>query len=48
MTCCPRAVVRGTQRALVVGDLPFGSYQDGPVQALARPPAWSRRPASTR
>ena len=30
-----RAVVRGTRRALVVGDLPFGSYQSGPQQALA-------------
>ncbi len=30
-----RAVVRSTRRALVVGDLPFGSYEDGPSQALA-------------
>jgi 3-methyl-2-oxobutanoate hydroxymethyltransferase len=29
-----RAVVRSTRRALVVGDLPFGSYEEGPVQAL--------------
>ena len=30
-----RAVVRATSTALVVGDLPFGSYQAGPDQALA-------------
>jgi 3-methyl-2-oxobutanoate hydroxymethyltransferase len=29
-----RGVVRGTQRALVVADLPFGSYQSSPAQAL--------------
>ncbi|MGI5140503.1 3-methyl-2-oxobutanoate hydroxymethyltransferase [Streptomyces sp. CA-106110] len=34
MTMLSAAVVRGTQRALIVGDLPFGSYQEGPVQAL--------------
>jgi 3-methyl-2-oxobutanoate hydroxymethyltransferase len=26
-------VARGAQRALVIGDLPFGSYQSGPAQA---------------
>ncbi|MDP8927117.1 MAG: 3-methyl-2-oxobutanoate hydroxymethyltransferase [Actinomycetota bacterium] len=30
-----RAVSRGTRRSLVVADMPFGSYQDGPSQALA-------------
>lgn len=30
-----QAVVRGTETALVVADLPFGSYQAGPKQALA-------------
>jgi len=30
-----KAVVRSTHRALVVADLPFGSYQEGAQQALA-------------
>jgi 3-methyl-2-oxobutanoate hydroxymethyltransferase len=29
-----RAVVRGSSRALVIADLPFGSYQSSPAQAL--------------
>ncbi|WP_329012649.1 3-methyl-2-oxobutanoate hydroxymethyltransferase [Micromonospora rifamycinica] len=29
-----RAVVRATRQSLVVGDLPFGSYEEGPTQAL--------------
>ncbi len=29
-----RGVVRATKRALVVGDFPFGSYEEGPTQAL--------------
>ena len=30
-----RAVSRGAKHAIVVGDMPFGTYQDGPSQALA-------------
>lgn len=30
-----RAVAGATQRAFVVADLPFGSYEEGPAQALA-------------
>jgi 3-methyl-2-oxobutanoate hydroxymethyltransferase len=29
-----RAVVRATKTALIVADLPFGSYEEGPVQGL--------------
>lgn len=35
MLVLSRAVVRGTRRALVVADLPFGSYQEGAQQAVA-------------
>jgi 3-methyl-2-oxobutanoate hydroxymethyltransferase len=34
MLMLTKAVVRGTTRALVVADLPFGSYQSSPTQAL--------------
>ena len=30
-----RAVTRSAKRALVIADMPFGSYEDGPSQALA-------------
>lgn len=34
MTMLAAAVVRGTRRALIVGDLPFGTYQESAAQAL--------------
>ena len=34
MAMLSAAVVRGTSRALIVADLPFGAYQESPVQAL--------------
>ena len=33
-----RAVVRACKRALVVADMPFGSYQESPAQAFASGP----------
>jgi len=34
MVMLSAAVVRGTKRAMVVGDMPFGSYQESPAQAM--------------
>ncbi|MFG2221879.1 3-methyl-2-oxobutanoate hydroxymethyltransferase [Streptomyces sp. NPDC050161] len=34
ITLLSAAVVRGSRHALIVADLPFGAYQEGPVQAL--------------
>ncbi|MEZ0093781.1 3-methyl-2-oxobutanoate hydroxymethyltransferase [Streptacidiphilus sp. EB129] len=34
MVMLSAAVVRGTKRAMIVADLPFGSYQESPAQAL--------------
>ncbi|MEZ0029060.1 3-methyl-2-oxobutanoate hydroxymethyltransferase [Kitasatospora sp. MAP12-15] len=34
MTMLSAAVVRGTKRALIVADMPFGSYQESPAQAM--------------
>ena len=35
MVVATRSVARATKRALVVADLPFGTYEAGPEQALA-------------
>ena len=35
MVVATRSVARATTRALVVADLPFGTYEAGPEQALA-------------
>ncbi|MEV7603129.1 3-methyl-2-oxobutanoate hydroxymethyltransferase [Kitasatospora sp. NPDC089797] len=34
MVMLSAAAVRGTQRAMIVADLPFGSYQESPAQAM--------------
>ena len=34
MLQCTRAVRRGTRRALLVADMPYGSYHDDPVEAV--------------
>ena len=44
MVVATRSVARATKRALVVADLPFGTYEAGPEQALARAPT----PSSSR
>jgi 3-methyl-2-oxobutanoate hydroxymethyltransferase len=36
MLMCTRAVRRGTRRALLVADMPYGSYHDEPAEAVRR------------
>ena len=38
-----RAVVRGAPRALVIADLPFGSYQESPAQAIRTAAAFMKQ-----
>ena len=42
------AVRRGLSTPLLVGDMPFGSYEVSNEQAIRTPSASSRRPAATR
>ena len=41
-----RAVVRGTKRAMVIADLPFGSYEASGAQALATATRFMKEAAS--
>lgn len=41
-----RAVMQGTDRALVVADMPFMTYEPGPEVALASAPAFCVKAAS--
>ncbi len=43
-----KAVRRGVKRALLVGDMPFGSFHLGPRQAVARAPSASSRRGAPR
>lgn len=43
-----RGVVKGAPHALVVADLPFGSYEGALRRRWRRPPGSSRRPVRTR
>ena len=43
-----KAVARGASNALIVGDMPFMSYQTGSTDALRTPHGSCRRPARRR